>query len=202
MEMEKKKKSAWALLNPLEWIAGFFQMLAAVFAPLLRWMGMLTPPSTDGFENIRKEDVADEKKLAEQQEAAVDAIVREMSAAEIVRAYARADAAGRASMDLRVLDDGQIDWLLRLSEEDLDKLGMSTTGACARSLEALEVRPAYPKPSAETETAEIYTIPTVEDEEEWKRQQIAALFRQVQRELFHAPGVPNLQPKHTPTTLH
>lgn len=91
---------------------------------------------------------------------------------------------------------------MRLSDEDLSKLGMSTTGACARSLEALEVRPAYPKPSAETETAEIYQIPTEDDVEEAKRQQIAALFRQVQRELFHAPGIPNLHPKHTPATLH
>jgi hypothetical protein len=105
-------------------------------------------------------------------------------------------------MDLRALDLNQQDWLLRLSEEDLSKLGMSTTGACARSLEAKEVRPGYPKAVPATETAEIYTIPTEEDEEEWKRQQIAALFRQVQRELFHAPGVPNLHPKHTLSTLH
>jgi nucleotide-binding universal stress UspA family protein len=201
--MEKKKKSWMSLLNPLEWIQAAFSLLAAVFAPLLRWLGMLTPPRTDGFENIRKEDVEDAKQLAEQQEAAVDTLVREMSPGEVVRAYARADAAGRAEMDLRALDLAQQDWLLGLSKEDLDKLGMSTTSACARSLEAMEVWPAYPKPSADTETAEICTIPTEEEVEEAKRQQIAALYRQVQRELWLAPGVPNLNPKHTPvTTLH
>lgn len=200
--MEKKKKSWMSLLNPLEWFSVALQLLAAVFGPLLRWLGMLTPPSTEGFENIQKQDVEDAKQLAEEQEAAVDAIIREMSPADVVRAYARADAAGRVEMDLSVLDLAQQDWLMRLSDEDLSKLGMSTTGACARSLEALEVRPAYPKPSAETETAEILKTPTVEDEEEWKREQIAALFRQVQRELFLAPGVPNLKPQHTPTTLH
>ncbi len=200
--MEKKPKSWWSALNPLEWLNVALQLLAAVFGPLLRWLGMLTPPSTEGFANIQKEDVDDAAKLAAEQEAAVDAISREMSPAEMVRAYAKADAAGRAEMNLQALNDAQQDWLMRLSDEDLDKLGMSTTSACARSLEALEVRPAYPKTSAETEMAEILKTPAVEDEEEWKRQQIAALFRQVQRELYHAPGIPNLQPKHTPTTLH
>ncbi|MDH2088543.1 hypothetical protein N5K21_07385 [Rhizobium pusense] len=200
--MEKKKKSWMSLLNPLEWLNAAFQLLAAVCGPLLRWLGMLTPPSTDGFENIQKSDVDDAKQLAEQQEAAVDTLVREMSPAEVVRAYASADFAGRASMDLRVLDLAQQDWLLGLSKEDLDKLGMSTTSACARSLEAMQVRPAYPKVAAETKTAEIYTIPTEEEVEEAKRQHISALYRQVQRELWLAPGVPNLNPKHTPATLH
>jgi len=200
--MEKKKKSWMSLLNPLEWFQAALQLLAVVFGPLLRWLGMLTPPQTDGFQNIQKEDVDDAKQLAEQQEAAVDTIVREMSPADVVRAYARADVAGRAEMDLRVLDDAQQDWLLRLSEEDLAKLAMSTTGACGRSLEAKEVRPSYAKMKPEAEAPEILSAPSAVDEEEWKREQIAALFRQVQRELFHAPGVPNLQPKHTPTTLH
>ena len=200
--MEKKKKSWLSLLNPLEWLQAAFALLTAVFAPLLRWLGMLTPPSTEEFENLTKADVEDAKKLAEQQEAAVDAIAREMSPADVVRAYARADAAGRAMMDLQVLNDAQQDWLLRLSEEDLDKLGMSIAGACARSLEAGKVLPSYAKTRPETKTAEIYQIPTVEDEDEWKRRQIAALYRQVQRELFHAQGVPNLNPQHTPTTLH
>ncbi|GEC31711.1 hypothetical protein N181_01715 [Sinorhizobium fredii USDA 205] len=200
--MEKKKKSAWNWLNPMTWIEAAFALLAAIFAPLLRWLGMLTPPSTQGFQNIRKEDVEDAKQLAQEQEAAVDAITREMSPAEIVRAYAKADVAGRATMDLSALDFGQQDWLLRLSDEALSKLAMSTKGGCARSLERREVLPSYPKAAAETEAPEIYAIPSAEDEEEWKRQQIAALFRQVQRELYHAPGIPNLQPKHTPATLH
>lgn len=200
--MEERKKSSWSALNPLEWIHVALQLLAAVFAPLLRWLGMLTPPRTDGFENIQKEDVDEAKKLAEEQEAAVDAITREVSPAEVVRAYASADAAGRASMDLSALDlEGQ-DWLLGLSDDDLSKLSMSTTSGCARSLEAKEMKPSYAKQKPEMETAEILRNPTEDDIEEWKRQQIAALFRQVQREPFHTPGVPNLQPKHTPAMLH
>lgn len=196
--MEKKTKSWWSLLNPVEWFGGFFQVLAAVFGPILRWFGMLNPPSTTGFENIQREDVEDAAKLAAEQEAAVDAITREMSPAEVVRAYARADAAGRATMDLSALDLAQQDWLMRLSSQDLDMLGMSTKSACARSLEAREVRPIYPKAAPEMESAEIYVIPTEKEAEQAKWDFIAARYR----ELYHAPGVPNTNPRFTPATVH
>lgn len=200
--MEKKTKSWWSLLNPVEWFGGFFQLLAAVFGPLLRWLGMLTPPSTEGFDNIQKADVDNAAQQAAEQEAAVDAICRKMSPAEVVRAYARADATGRATMDLSALDLAQQDWLMRLSKEDLDKLGMSTPWACARSLEAREVRPGYPKTAPETETPEIYQIPSAEEIEDMKREYVAERFRQIQRELWLAPGVPDPKPQHTPATLH
>ena len=196
--METKKKSIWSLLNPLEWLNAAFSLLAAVFAPLLRWLGMLTPPSTTGFENIAKADVDDAAKLAAEQEAAVDAITREMSPAEVVHAYARADAAGRAGMDLSVLDFDQQDWLLRLSDEDLSKLAMSTKRGCARSLEAKEVLPMYRKPPAEMEAPEVLTTPSTGEIEEMKREFVSARFR----ELFLAPGVANPNPRYLPETLH
>lgn len=87
---------------------------------------------------------------------------------------------------------------MRLSEEDLAKLGMSTTGACARSLEAKELKPAYLRPQPETVTAEILRTPTEEEIEEMKMEFIAARYR----ELFHAPGIANPKPKFTRTTLH
>lgn len=200
--MKKKKKSLWSVLNPLEWINAALQILTAISAPLLRWLGMLAPPSTEGFQNTPVADVEDAAKLAEEQEAAAEALIRKMSPAEVVRAYARADAAGRATMDLQALGMDEQDWLMRLSDEDLAKLSMLTTNGCARSLEAKKVLPLYRKPPAEAETPEIYQIPSAEDEEEWKRQQVAAQFRQAQRELWLAPGIPNPKPKHTPATLH
>jgi len=196
--MEKRKKSMWSVLNPLEWINAAFQLLAAVFGPLLRWLGMLAPPSTEGFENLTTADVDDAAELARKQEAAVDAITREMSPAEVVRAYAKADAAGRAEMNLSVLDAAGQDWLLRLSEEDLEKLGMSTTSACARSLEARKVLPTYAKAKPETEAPEILSTPSAEEIEEMKREFVAARYR----ELFHAPGVPNPDPRFIPATVY
>lgn len=200
--METRKKSAWSLLNPLEWLTAALQLLAAVFGPILRWLGMLNLPSTEGFENIQKSDVDDAKKLAEEQEASIDELTRDMSPADVVRAYAKADAAGRAAMDLSVLDFAEQDWLLRLSDEDLSKLSMSTTGGCARSLEHKEVLPIYAKPHEEAKTPEILMTSSEEEIEEAKRLYVAERFRQIQRELWLAPGVPNLQPKHTAATLH
>ncbi len=197
--MEKQKKSVWAMLNPLEWILSAFRLLAWVMGPILRWLGLMPPPRTDGFENIQKADVDEAAEQATRTEEAVDAILRDMSPAEVVRAYARADRDTRSTMDLSVLDlEGQ-DWLLGLSEEALDLLGMSTTAACARSLEAKAVKPAYRKPAPETDEAEILSIPAPVGEEEEKRAFVAARYR----ELFHAPGVANTNPRYIPgSTIH
>ena len=200
--MNEKKKLPWSWFSPLEWLNAAFALLVAIFTPLLRWLGMLTPPSTEGFANIQRADVEDAAKLAAEQEASVDALNRAMSPAEVVRAYAKADVAGRAGMDLSALDFAEQDWLLRLSEDDLSKLSMSTTSGCARSLEQRQVLPIYARPQPEMETPEIYMIPSEADEEQRKRQYIAERFRQVQRELWLAPGVPNPQPKHIPCTVH
>lgn len=196
--MEKKPKSWWSLVNPLEWIQAALQLLAAIFAPLLRWLGMLAPPSTEGFENIQRPDIDDAKRLAEEQEAAVDVLVREMSPADVARAYAKADAADRAVMDLSALGVEEQDWLLRLSDEDLSKLAMLTTNGCARSLERKEVLPMYRKPPAEVEAPEVLQTPSAEEIEEMKREFVSARFR----ELFLAPGVANPNPRYVPETLH
>jgi len=188
----EKKKSWWDLLNPLTW-------LGAIFGSLLRWLGLMPHPPTGGFENIQRGDVEDAARAARETEEAIDAIVKDMSPAEVVRAYAAASPEDRATMDLSALDAEGQDWLLSLSDDDLTLLAMSTTGGCARSLEARTMKPIYPKPTTETETAEILRIPTVEDEEEEKRAFVAARFR----ELFHAPGVPNMNPRYIPSgTVH
>lgn len=201
--MEKKKKSAWALLNPLEWINTAFAMLAWIMGPIMRWLGLVPPPRTDGFQNIQKSDVDEASEQAQRTEEAVDAIVRQMSPADVVKAYASASPEGRAEMDLNALDTDGVDWLLGLSEDDLTLLAMSTTAGCARSLEAREVKPKYSRPVNESETPETLTIPSVVDEDEWRKQQISARYRQVQRELGLSTGIPTLEPKHVPRpTLH
>ncbi|OCW56308.1 hypothetical protein [Hoeflea olei] len=187
-----KKKSLWSLLNPFTWIA-------AVFGPLLRWLGLMPPPRTDGFENLSTADVEEAAEQAKRTEEAIDAIVRDMSPAEVVKAYASASPEDRALMDLSVLDAEGQDWLQNLSEDDLTLLAMSTTAGCARSLEARAVKPIYRKPIDETGEAEILKIPAPVDEEEEKRAFVAARYR----ELFHARGVPNLNPRYVPSgTIH
>lgn len=182
-------------LNPLYWLNGAVSFLGWIFGSILRFFGMMPAPSTQGFENIQTADVDDAAKLAAEQEAAVHELVKQMSPAEVVRAYARADAAGRAEMDLSALRYDEQDWLLGLSDEDLDKLSMSTTNGCARSLERKEVLPIYTKAASETETPEVYEIPSEEEIEEMKREFVSARFR----ELFYAPGVPNTNPRFSET---
>lgn len=191
----EKKKSLWSLLNPMTW-------LSAIFGPILRFFGMLSPPATEGFQNIQREDVEEAAENAKRTEEAIDAIMQQMSPAEVVRAYGRANAETRATMDLSALDLKGQDWLLSLSDEDLDLLGMSTTAACARSLEAKAVLPAYRSPQPESEAPEILSIPSAEDEDDWKRKYVSEKFRQVQRELWLSPSVPNPEPRHLPSTLH
>ncbi|GMB82794.1 hypothetical protein NN6n1_35770 [Shinella zoogloeoides] len=189
--MNEKKKSLWSLLNPFTW-------LAAIFGPILRWLGLMPPPRTDGFENLSKADVDEAAAEATRTEEAVDTIMREMSPADVVKAYSNAAPEDRLGMDLSVLDEDGQNWLLNLSDDDLTLLAMSTTAGCARSLEARTVKPTYRKPINEKE-AEILAIPAPIDEEEEKRQFIAARVR----ELFHAPGIPNLYPRYIPgTTIH
>lgn len=162
--MTEKTKSLWSWLNPLTWISGFFSLLGAMFGSILQAFGLMPHPSTEGFENLAPADVADAEKLAKETEAAVDALQKDMPPAEVVRAYAKADAAGRAAMDLSALGfDGQC-WLLGLSDTDLARLSMSTVSGCARSLEKKEVLPIYAKPPPETKEVEILAIPTSEDE--------------------------------------
>lgn len=197
--MTEKKKSMWSWLNPMTWIDGFFRLLGAIFGPVLRLFGLMPPPDTESFDDLSSDDVADAAKLAAEEQAAVEELQKELSPAEIVRAYARANAADRVRMDLSSLGFDQQHWLLNLSDDDLALLGMSTTSGCARSLERKEVLPIYAK-QPETEPLEILAIPSVEDIARMKRDFITARFN----ELFFAPGVPNPNPKvsPTPTTLH
>lgn len=195
--MDKKQKSAWILLNPLTWIGGFFALLGAIFGPLLMAFGYFPHPDTEGFEHLQAADVDDAAKLVSEEQAAAELLQKEMSPAEIVRAYAREPVADRVALDLSGLDFDQQHWLLNLSDDDLTLLSMSTTNGCARSLEQRAVLPIYAK-QPETETAEILVIPAEHDIEEMKADFIAARFR----ELFFAPGVPNPKPKFNPATLH
>lgn len=197
----EKKKSMWNLLNPLEWLNAAFSLLAWAFGPILRFLGLMPHPPTTGFQNIEKADVDEAAADATSTEEAIDAIMRGMSPAEVVKAYASATPDDRTAMDLSVLDEAGQDWLLNLSDDDLDLLSMFTIGGCARSLEARVLKPSYPRPSVAPEAAETLRIPTAADAEEQNRQLIAERFRAELRALSPRPG--NLNPQYTPSvTLH
>lgn len=194
--MKPRKRSLVELLNPFSW-------LAAIFEPLLRWLGLLPPPSTSDFENIQPADVDEAAAAAERSEEALDAIVADTSPAEVVKAYAAASPSARSEMDLSSLEYDVQDWLLGLSDDELTRLAMSTTAGCARSLRAKAVRPIYQSPPADVEEAHILQFPTAADLEKEKRKTIAKRFQQVRRELWLAQGASDRDPHHVPRpTLH
>lgn len=193
--MEPKKKSLWNFLNPLAW-------MDAIFGSLLRFFGLMPRPRTDGFENISPADVEDAERVARETEEAIDDIMEQMSPAEVVHAYAAATPEDRALMDLSAIDDEGKDWLLGLSDDDLTLLATSNLRGCARSLEAREVKPAYPRCKPESEAPEVLKIPSAEDEDEIRRRYVAERFRQVERELWLSSGVPNPKPQHATATLY
>ncbi|WP_112961592.1 hypothetical protein [Agrobacterium sp. lyk4-40-TYG-31] len=197
----EKKKSMWNLVNPFAWLNAAFGLLTWIFGPILRFFGMMPHPPTTGFANIQKADVDDAAADATNAQEAIDAILREMSPAEVVHAFANAAPDNRITMDLSVIDEDGQNWLLNLSDDDLTLLAMSTVGGCARSLESRAVIPTYPRPSVNEKEAEILTIPTPEDIDEMNRQLIAERFREELRALSPRPG--NLNPQYVPSaTLH
>lgn len=200
IRMAQKKRPAWALLNPLSWIEAVLGLFATLFRPLLKWLGMLSPPSTEGFKNTQVADVEDEARDARNAEAAIDAIICEKSAAEIVKAYAMAGREERATMDLSVLETDAQDWLLGLSEDDLTLMGMSNIGGCARSLKAKQVLPSYSRPRDEKSASELLLVPDSADEDQQRRQHIAERFREVLRLPL---GISNADPRYIPgVTFH
>ncbi|NLS04818.1 hypothetical protein HGP14_15790 [Rhizobium sp. P32RR-XVIII] len=110
----------------------------------------------------------------------------------VLGAYCRANEADRPLMDLSALSEWEQDWLLNISAVDLVLLGGSPLSAVERSLEHRMVIPHFAKPKRSTETSEI--LPSEEDVEQRRRDFVSARFR----ELFNAPGVPNLNPKYAP----
>ncbi|AUX76221.1 hypothetical protein [Sinorhizobium fredii] len=125
--------------NPLGWAGLILQMLGAMFRSILEVFGMVSPPPTGGHENIQVADVETEKKIAREQQVAIDHLRSEMTPAQIVHAYCRATEDERRLVNLSSLSVEQQDWLLRLSDAELVMLGESGEGACSRSIEALKL---------------------------------------------------------------
>ncbi|MCV3768892.1 hypothetical protein [Rhizobium sp. TRM95796] len=196
--MVQPKKFAWDLFSPATWLEAAMGLLVAIFGTILRVFGHMPPPRTEGFKNTQISDVEYAERSAKQRQAAIDAAASTMSPAEVVRLYARADATGRATMDLSILNVAQQDWLLQLSDDDLVKLGMSSIRACARSLEAKSVKPAYTRPRPDAVPPAILKIPTCQETDETKRQVVATRFR----ELLLAPGAANANSHSDSYMLH
>lgn len=200
--MNKDKTFPW--WNPLGWVDMILQAIGAILHSILAFFGMLSPPSTDGHQNIQIADVEVEKKTAEEQQAAVDHLHREMTPAQLVHAYCSATEGDRRLMNLEKLSMEQQDWLMRQSDRDLVLLGASGEAACGRSVEALKLMVSKSKlrtPEIET-TPVVLPIPSnMSMTEEQKREAVEDRID----ELFPGLRMPHMNPKCRPacsTALH
>lgn len=200
--MNKDKTFPW--WNPLAWVDVILQALGAMLHSILAFFGMLAPPSTDGHQNIQIADVQAEKKTAEEQQAAVDHLDRELTPAQIVYAYSRATEDERRLMNLEKLTVEQQDWLMRLSDAQLVMLGESGEAACSRSVEALKLMVSKSKLRVPEVEAAPVILPIPKDlvmTEEQKQQFVEDRFD----ELFPGLRMAHANPKCGPassTALH
>lgn len=197
--------------NPLAWIDAILQTIGGILHRIFAFLGMMSPPSTGGHENVQVADVEDAEKVAREAQEAIDDILADMTPAQIVHTYCTASEDARKAIDLTKLSVDQQDWLLRLSDADLAMLGRSGEAACGRSVEArkLMLNRQRLRP-AETESApQVLEIPVAEpivDEltEDEKRQFLREFIADRHAELFLPSGAPNTDPKFTPrsATVH
>lgn len=194
-----KKDTTFPWWNPLGWVDMILQVIGAVFRTILEFFGMLTPPPTDQHENIQLADVDDEKKTAEEQQAAIDHLDREMTPAQIIHAYCRATEDERRLMNLEKLSVKQQDWLMRLSDAQLVMLGESGEGACGRSVEALKLMVSRSKLRPPEIEAAPLALPIPKDipmTEEQRQQFVEERFD----ELFPGFRAAHMNPKCRPTS--
>ncbi|NKJ77778.1 hypothetical protein [Rhizobium leguminosarum] len=200
--MNKDKTLPW--WNPLGWVDMILQVVGAIFRSILEFFGMLAPPPSDQHENIQIADVDDEKKAAEEQQAAIDHLQSEMTPAQIVHAYCRATEDDRRLVNLSKLSVEQQDWLMRLSDAQLVMLGESGEGACGRSVEALRLMVSKSKLRASEIEAAPVVLPIPSDVPMTEEQKREAVEDRID-ELFPGLRIPHMNPKCRPagsTALH
>ncbi|UFS81579.1 MULTISPECIES: hypothetical protein [Rhizobium] len=177
------------VLNPMWYLGGITSFLYDVFGPLLRWLGLMKSEPPIPHDNTQVDDVLAASQEAVAQADAIEELGKQMTPAEIVRAYAGANAEDRPGMDLSALSEQQQDWLLSRSDVDLVYLAHETDAGLERSLTALQVFRWKPR-RTEPEPAPILTTTPMTDEEK------ALFIRARVSELWLPDGTANPEPKY------
>lgn len=197
--------------KPLAWIDAILQTIGGILHRIFAFLGMMSPPSSGGHQNLQVRDVEVAEKVAREAQEAIDVIVADMSPAQVVHAYCTASEDARKAIDLTKLSVDQQDWLLRLSDADLAMLGRSGEAACGRSVEARKLmlnrqrlRPA--ETDAAPQVLKISGAEPIANEmsEDERREYLRDFFADRHSELFLPSGLPNTDPKFTPrsATVH
>lgn len=196
--------------NPFSWLDAILRTVGGILHGIFAFLGMISPPSTGGHENLHVADVEGAEKVAREAQAAIDVILADMTPAQIVHGYCTASEEARKTIDLTKLSVDQQDWLLRLSDADLAMLGGSGEAACGRSVEAckLILNRQRLRPLEMVSAPQVLKIPgepiVEEMTEDEKRERLREFIADRHSELFLASGAVNPEPKFTPrgATVH
>lgn len=113
------KKNWW---NPLTWLAGVWEVFTSVFGGILRFFGFEMPQPGMQHENLTTEDVDDAYRDASAAENVHDLAPEIDQRARGFLRYIESSPAERAAFDLSVFDERLQDFILGLSEDDVEEL--------------------------------------------------------------------------------
>jgi hypothetical protein len=113
------KKNWW---NPLTWLAGVWEVFTSVFGGILRLFGFQPPQPQMQHENLTTEDVDDAYRDASAAENVRDFAPEIDKRARGFLRYIESNPAERAAFDLSVFDERLQDFILGLSEDDIEEL--------------------------------------------------------------------------------
>lgn len=177
------------ILNPMWYLNGITSFLYDVFGPILRWLGLMKSQPPVAHDNTQIDDVFDATREAAAHAAALEELGEKTTPAEVVRAYAKANADDRPGMDLSALSEQQQDWLLSRSDVDLVFLANETSAGLERSLEALKVFQ-WKMRRPDSEPAPVLSTTSMSDEEK------ALFIRARVAELWLPDGSANPKPQY------
>ncbi|MBB3521019.1 MULTISPECIES: hypothetical protein [unclassified Rhizobium] len=176
-------------LNPIWYLNGLTAILHDLFGRMLRWLGLMKSQPPIAHDNTQVDDVLAAAEQAAEDAAAMEELGKQMTPAEVVRKYAKANEEDRPSIDLSALTAQQQDWLLSRSDVDLVFLANETDTGLERSLEALQVFRWKPR-RPEQEPAPVLSTTPMSDEEK------ALFIRARVSELWLPNGSANPEPKY------
>lgn len=108
--------------NPLTWLAGVWQAVTSVFVDILRFFGFEPPQSLMQHDDIRPEDVDHAYNDASAAEQIADFSPEIDQRASGFLRYIESSPTERAAFDLSVFDMELQDFILGLSEDDIEEL--------------------------------------------------------------------------------
>lgn len=116
-------KDAWKKwLNPFHWMGAIWNTLASVLGGILRFFGILVPQPMMQHENLSAEDVDDAYRDASAAETIHDFSPEIDQRARGFLRYIESSPAERAAFDLSLFDEPLQDFILGLSEDDIQEL--------------------------------------------------------------------------------